>query len=232
MNPRFSLVIPCYNEAESIPELVSRARFAASAGSGEFVLVNNGSVDATGAVLDRLVGSTDELIRVVHLVENAGYGGGISAGLAVTRADIVGWTHADLQTDPADVVRAMAAFESGTLTFVKGLRFARPWGDRLFTAGMSAFETALMRMPLRDINAQPTLFHRSMLDLWASAPSDFSLDLFAYTTARRRGFVIRRIPVLFAPRRHGQSSWNIDLASKSRFIRRTIDYSLALRVVR
>lgn len=229
MTPRFSLVVPCYNEGGSIPELVARSRFAAEVGGGEVVLVNNGSTDDTGVLLDRVVSESDSSIRVLQLPENAGYGGGISAGLATTRAEVVGWTHADLQTDPADVVRAMTAFDAGMPTFVKGLRFARPLGDRLFTAGMSAFETGLMRMPLRDINAQPTLFNRSLLDVWETAPSDFALDLFAYTSARRQGYRVQRVPVLFAPRRHGQSSWNVDLAAKRRFIRRTVDYSMALR---
>lgn len=228
MTPTFSLVIPCFNEVRSVSELVARADFTARAGGGEVVLVNNGSTDGTGAALDELAGPTEGRLVVLHLHQNAGYGGGITAGLRVARAPVVGWTHADLQTDPADTLRALEAFHGGP-AFVKGLRFGRPASDRIFTAGMSLFETALMRMPLRDINAQPTMFSRSLLDHWEEAPTDFSLDLFAYSLARRERLTVRRIPVLFAPRKHGISSWNIDLAAKRRFIRRTVDYSLALR---
>ena len=94
---------------------------------------------------------------------------------------------------------------------------------------MSAFETALLRTPLTDINAQPTMFSRVLLDEWATPPKDFALDLFAMYTAAERGFTVRRIPVVFAPRRFGTSSWNVDLAAKRKFIRRTVDFSLALR---
>ncbi|MBN9225391.1 MAG: glycosyl transferase family 2 [Microbacterium sp. SCN 70-27] len=228
-DPVFSLVIPCYNEARSLPELIARARMVAQVGQGEVILVDNGSSDDTPAVMAELIGD-DDRVRTVRVDVNQGYGFGITSGLAVARADIVGWTHADLQTDPADALRILPQFQSSdSLLFAKGKRYGRPLGDRIFTAGMSAFETVLLRTPLRDINAQPTLFHRSLLDSWDEPPTDFSLDLFAMVTARRAGFRVVRFPVLFAPRRFGSSSWNIDFAAKRRFIRRTIDYSLALR---
>jgi hypothetical protein len=166
----------------------------------------------------------------VRVPVNQGYGYGITSGLAEARAAVVGWTHADLQTDPADVLRAMPFFEvTGQRVMVKGRRYGRPAADRVFTAGMSAFETVLLRRPLRDINAQPTLFSRELLDLWGEPPADFSLDLFALWSAQEHGFEIRRLAVIFAPRKWGASSWNTDWAAKKKFIRRTLDYSLQLR---
>lgn len=227
--PTFSLVIPCYNEAASLPELVLRARFTAEAGEGEVILVDNGSTDATPEVLARLLSAGDDRVRSIRVDPNEGYGWGITRGLAVARAPIVGWTHADLQTDPADALRAVAAMDGAPRAFVKGRRYGRPLADRVFTAGMSVFETALLRRPLADINAQPTMFHRALLDEWGTPPRDFALDLFAMYTAAERAFDIRRVPVIFAPRRFGTSSWNVDLAAKRKFIRRTVDFSLALR---
>ena len=227
--PTFSLVIPCYNESRALPELVLRARFTAEAGNGEVVLVDNGSTDATPAVLANLLRNGDDRVRSIRVEPNEGYGWGITSGLAVTRAPIVGWTHADLQTDPADALRAVAAMEGADRVLVKGRRHGRPLADRLFTAGMSVFETALLRRRLTDINAQPTMFSRSLLEEWGTPPKDFALDLFAMYTAAERGYRIRRVPVVFAPRRYGTSSWNVDLAAKRKFIRRTVDFSLALR---
>ncbi|MEX5718151.1 glycosyltransferase family 2 protein [Geodermatophilus maliterrae] len=227
--PRFSLVVPCYNEAASLPELVLRARFTAEAGDGEVVLVDNGSTDDTPEVLARLLDPADDRVRSIRVDPNRGYGWGITSGLAATRAPIVGWTHADLQTDPADALRAVAAMEGAGRVLVKGRRYGRPLADRVFTAGMSVFETVLLRRRLSDINAQPTMFPRELMDSWGDPPLDFSLDLFALYTAAERGYEIRRVPVVFAPRRFGTSSWNVDLAAKRRFIKRTVDFSLALR---
>jgi glycosyltransferase involved in cell wall biosynthesis len=227
--PTFSLVIPCYNESRALPELVLRARFTAEAGNGEVVLVDNGSTDATPEVVANLLRNGDDRVRSIRVEPNEGYGWGITSGLAVTRAPIVGWTHADLQTDPADALRAVAAMEGADRVLVKGRRHGRPLADRVFTAGMSVFETALLRRRLTDINAQPTMFSRSLLEEWGTPPKDFALDLFAMYTAAERGYRIRRVPVVFAPRRYGTSSWNVDLAAKRKFIRRTVDFSLALR---
>lgn len=232
--PAFSLVIPCYNESAGLPELVRRCAYVAAEGHGEIVLVDNGSSDDSAAVLEGLLGAADsdgrDGVRWVRVPVNKGYGFGITSGLAATRAQIIGWTHADLQTDPADVLRAMPIFEGGgTRMLVKGRRYGRPVADRVFTAGMSAFETVLLRQPLRDINAQPTLFSRELVERWGTPPTDFSLDLFALYSAAARGFEIRRFPVIFAPRKWGTSSWNTDFAAKRRFIRRTLDFSLSLR---
>ena len=227
-------MIPCYNESKGLPELVRRCAYVATEGDGEVVLVDNGSSDESARVLETLLGAEGgdgrDGVRWIRVPVNQGYGFGITSGLAAARADIVGWTHADLQTDPADVLRALPLFEGGgDRVLVKGRRYGRPVADRVFTAGMSTFETALLRLPLRDINAQPTLFSRELLDRWGQPPTDFSLDLFALWSAQKLDFTIRRFPVIFAPRKWGSSSWNTDWSAKRRFIRRTLDYSLSLR---
>jgi glycosyltransferase involved in cell wall biosynthesis len=229
---RLSLVIPCYNEARSLPALAARcAEVVAAEPECEIILVDNGSTDDTPAVLSREVAGKPGL-RATRVEINTGYGAGILAGLAAARGDILGWTHADLQTDPMDAVTGLALFKSAAdpqRLFVKGLRYGRPASDVAFTQGMSLFESLLLGRLLRDINAQPTLFPRSFFARWRGAPSDFSLDLFAYATAKAEGLAVRRFPVLFAPRVHGVSSWNVDWAAKRKFIRRTLDYSFRLK---
>ena len=226
---RFSLVIPCYNEAANLPLLLERCRALAGQPGLEVVLVDNGSTDDTPAVLARLLPGYPGC-RSVRVERNQGYGFGILAGLAAAGGDILGWTHADLQTDPQDALRGLALFERhGDAIFVKGRRHGRPLADAVFTAGMSVFETLLLRAPLWDINAQPTLFPRRFFDSWRAAPDDFSLDLYAYYQARRAGLAVHRFPVRFGRRAHGVSHWNVDWAAKRKFIQRTVSYSLQLK---
>ena len=113
--------------------------------------------------------------------------------------------------------------------FIKGKRRKRPLADNIFTIGMSVFDTVLLRKKMWDINAQPTMFHRSFFLTWKNPPNDFSLDLYAYFFAKKLQFRIKRFPVYFGERAHGVSKWNINLSSKFQFIKRTLIYSFQLR---
>ena len=229
---RLSLVIPCYNEARSLPQLVARcAEVVAAEPACEIVLVDNGSTDDSPEVLaHELAGKAG--IRSVRVPVNRGYGHGILEGLRSCENEILGWTHADLQTDPMDAVRGFAMLKGArdpSRLFVKGSRYGRPVADVVFTLGMSLFETLWMGRAMRDINAQPTLFPGSFMKGWRDPPEDFALDLFAYAEAKASGMKVRRFPVLFAPRQHGVSHWNVDWKAKAKFIRRTLDFSVRLR---
>lgn len=226
---KFSLVIPCFNEAANLPLLLERCQSLVARPCVEVVLVDNGSTDDSPAVLRALL-SAYPGCRSVRVEQNQGYGFGILTGLKAASGDILGWTHADMQTDPQDVLRGLELFETlGLNSLVKGRRYGRPLGDVAFTVGMSCFETLLLGKPLWDINAQPTMFSRKFFETWREPPHDFSLDLFAYYQARLAGLEVRRFPVLFGERAHGVSHWNVNWAAKRKFIRRTIDFSLELR---
>ncbi|MDQ3187337.1 MAG: glycosyltransferase [Pseudomonadota bacterium] len=232
---RLSLVIPCYNEAKTLPLLAERcAALLAVEPASEVILVDNGSSDDTPIVMATLLEKTPGL-RGLRVPYNQGYGHGILSGLAAATGDILGWTHADMQTDPLDASRGMALFRQSPepqRLFCKGRRFGRPLWDTFFTAGMSAFDSLLLRCALNDINAQPNLFHRSFFESWSEAPPDFSLDLFAYYMAKRQNLHVQRFPVAFVARAFGNSHWNVDWRSKMKFIRRTVEFSLKLRATR
>lgn len=226
---KFSLVIPCYNEAANLPLLLNRCQKLAAQPGVEVVLVDNGSTDDSPAVLRALIPDYPGC-RSVRVEQNQGYGFGILAGLKAASGDILGWTHADMQTDPQDALRGLELFEKyGLNSFVKGRRYGRSLGDVAFTVGMSIFEALLLGKPLWDINAQPTMFSRKFFETWREPPQDFSLDLFAYYQARLAGLEVHRFPVLFGERAHGVSHWNVNWAAKRKFIRRTISLSLQLR---
>jgi len=225
-----SLVIPCYNESESLPTLIEKCEGLVS-DEVEIILVDNGSSDSTPEILGPFEKKSSGL-RSTRVAENIGYGHGILAGLKVAHGEILGWTHADLQTDVADAIDAFALFgqsDDPSNLFVKGARSGRPLTDRVFTIGMAIFESVFMRTGMWDINAQPTLMPRSVYSAWRNPPTDFSLDLYAYYQAKKQGADIQRISVLFGQRTFGESHWNTGIVSRVRFIRRTLSYSWRLR---
>ena len=226
---RFSLVIPCYNEAANLPLLLERCKLLASTPDVEVLLVDNGSTDSTAEVLEKLLPKFIGC-RSIRVEKNQGYGFGIVSGLKEARGEILGWTHADLQTDPLYALIGLELFEKhGDEIFVKGRRYGRPVMDVVFTVGMSVFETILLTRPMWDINAQPTMFSRMFFESWTSPPNDFALDLYTYYLARSNGLKAHRFPVQFGERAHGASHWNVNWAAKRKFIRRTVDFSIQLK---
>ena len=226
---RFSLVIPCFNEGENIPLLIKRLKEVFKDNQDEVILVNNGSNDNTQEIIEKSTKSLENF-KVIQIIENIGYGNGIIKGLEIAKGDILGWTHADLQTDPGDALKALSFFNSrNKRIFVKGLRRGRSFFDKFFTFNMSIFELFLLGKYMRDINAQPSIFHRELFNSWRNPPNDFSLDLFAYYTAIKANYKIFRFPVQFPKRIYGKSKWNFSLKSKIKFIKRTITFSFQLK---
>ncbi|MEK3717808.1 glycosyltransferase family 2 protein [Paenibacillus sp. FSL R7-0333] len=226
-----SIIIPCYNEGNNIPLILNKFKNAIKRSDIEVVLVNNGSSDASREIMDKLIPDY-KFARVINVEVNQGYGFGILSGLKEAQGEYLGWTHADMQTDPYDVIKALDIIESKgspSNIYIKGDRKNRPLFDRVFTNGMSIFETLYLKQRLHDINAQPNIFHNSFFHSWDSPPFDFSLDLYALYLARQQKLDIVRFNVLFPDRLHGSSSWNTGLLAKYKFIKRTLSFSKKLK---
>lgn len=226
---KLQVVIPCFNEANNLGLLVKSCADVVKMTDGEinFLLVDNGSNDDSKSILNSELQNTYGISYLI-LEHNLGYGGGILAGLKMTKAKYIGWSHADLQTPLEDCIAAFATLNEH-IKFVKGRRKNRKLGDKFFSLGMSLFESALFGMSLKEINAQPTLMDRKLYERWQDPPSDFSLDLYALVMAISSNTTIGRVNVRFLERYSGTSSWNYNLKSKFRFIKRTLSYSFRLK---
>lgn len=228
--PLLSLVIPCYNEQHNLPGLVERCTGLVEGRAVEVILVDNGSTDDTPVLLPELLSGQDRL-RTIRIEVNQGYGFGILSGLRVARGSYLGWTHADLQTDPLDALAALQHIEAEGCPadlYLKGSRYGRGLLDVSFTVGMTLFEWLVLRRWLWDINAQPNIFHRTFFENLQNPPHDFSLDLYVFHEAVRRGLRIKRFPVRFGRRGYGVGH-NETLRAKLCYSWRTIRFSAELR---
>ncbi len=229
---KLSIVIPCYNEAENLPALLERLADSINRDDIEVVLVDNGSTDKTESLLKDLL-PRYSFAKSTRVEVNQGYGNGIIQGLKECKGKFLGWTHADMQTDPYDLVKALEIIESNSDSerlFVKGNRKGRSLFDQFFTSGMSIFETVFLHEKLSDVNAQPNVFSRTFFETWENPPEDFSLDLYALYMARKAKLNVKRFEVLFPERLHGESHWNNgSLKAKWKFIKRTLDFSIKLK---
>ena len=92
---KFSLIIPCYNEAANLSLLLDRCGKITDRSDIEVILVDNGSTDNSSEVLLNLLPRYAGC-RTVRVEKNQGYGFGIFTGLRAATGDILGWTHADI----------------------------------------------------------------------------------------------------------------------------------------
>lgn len=228
---KLSVVVPCYNEAENIPLLLKRFEQTIHRKDVEVVFVDNGSNDATSEILTNMLPDYP-FARSIRIEINQGYGFGIVQGLKSCKGRFIGWTHADMQTDPADLIKTLKIIEKYNYDegiFIKGKRTGRPLFDQFFTMGMSVFESVYLGEKLCDINAQPNVFSQKFFKTWKNPPDDFSLDLYVLYMACVEKLQIKRFPVEFPERLYGVSHWNRGLLSKWKFIKRTLDFSKKLK---
>ncbi len=222
--PEFELVVPAWNEAASLPALVERVVEAARSagfkpGGFRLVLVDNGSTDDTVATIARLCAPPlGSWLLPVRVDVNRGYGNGLWVGLRRTTAEVVGWTHADLQCDPGDAFRAFAALRAaGTQqALIKGRRVGRAWRDVAVSRTFESVAAVVLGLRAGEVNAQPKVFARSLLAKFRTPPTGFAFDAYALYVAERAGLRIESIDVRFPPRPHGVSKWAATLPGRAR----------------
>jgi glycosyltransferase involved in cell wall biosynthesis len=231
---RLSIIIPCFNEEHNIPELTGKCIDLLNYQQQlEVILVNNGSTDNTAEILERLIQeSGQKRLRLINIEKNIGYGHGILVGLDAATSDVLAWTHADLQTDPIDVIHGFQSFLEGPSDLViKGKRLGRSLPERFFSAGLSLVVFIMLGERLDDINGQPKIFSRDFFlkFLKGKAPLDFSLDLFFLLVARRSGLPVHEVPVSFSKRKADQAKGGGSFKTRLKLIFRTFNFIRKLR---
>lgn len=224
-----SLVIPCYNESANIPSLFEKLKVLKDVAEiKEVILVDNGSSDGSfELMLNCIKEDNSDFFKSIRLDVNDGYGGGILAGLSVAKGDWLAWTHADLQTDPLDMIKGIELKNKETADVViKGKRMNRPLFDHLFSLLMQFYVFLRLGHYVNEINAQPKIFSRKFYEnfLHGKAPKDFSLDLFLLITAKKEGVKILEFPVFFNKRLYGEAKGGGSIKLKVKLSKRTISF--------
>lgn len=235
--PKFELVVPAYNESKNLEMVVKRAVDAAvrnqfTPNDFQFVVVNNGSKDNSTEVLSILLkGEFAPWFRVVNVEINQGYGYGVWQGLKSTSADIIGWSHADMQCDPADAIKAFRIVSENLpqKVLVKGVRSGRDWKDRFVSRFFEFLGRLILGLRVYEINAQPKVFSRELLPKIANPPFTFAFDMYVLYQAQKQGYQLKTISVDFPPRIHGVSHWGAVFFSRYKTIFGIIRYMFRLR---
>jgi glycosyltransferase involved in cell wall biosynthesis len=208
--PELSIVVPLYNEEESLPLLVEKllAALRPLGRSFELVLVDDGSSDGTASVLRRLSAQTPELVAVL-LRRNYGQTPAMSAGFDASRGDLIVTLDGDLQNDPADIPMLLEQLEQG-YDLVSGWRHQRQDHavSRLLPSKLANRLIARVTgVRLHDYGCSLKAYRRELVD-------DISLygelHRFLPALAFIEGARITEVKVNHNARQFGQSKYGID----------------------
>ena len=100
---KFSVIIPCYNESESLQNILEMILPLQNDYDLEYILVENGSLDRSKEFFQTNIEKKFTNLKVVYVKNNIGYGYGLQRGLEVASGDYIGWAHADSQVMTDDL---------------------------------------------------------------------------------------------------------------------------------
>jgi glycosyltransferase involved in cell wall biosynthesis len=204
-----SVFFPAYNDAETISSLVSDALAVLSslADDYEVIVVNDGSTDATAAVLDELARKEPRL-RVVHHGVNRGYGGALRTGFESARKELIFYTDGDGQYDVRELLSLYPLLAPG-VDAVNGFKVKRADGlrRRLLGAAYNRLAHVLFTVPVRDVDCDFRLIRASAARRIALTSSGGAVCVEMVHRLAKAGCVFAEVPVNHYPRAHGRSQF-------------------------
>ena len=205
---KISVVIPLYNEHESLEELYGRisASLAPMQEDYEIVFVDDGSTDGSFEVLSRLR-DQDSRMKVIRFLANSGKAAALQAGFDAAAGDYIITMDADLQDDPAEIPALIAALEGG-LDLVSGWKKDRrdPLSKRAPSKFFNMVVRYFSRLKLHDFNCGLKAYRREVVQSFRVYGE---LHRYIPVLAKFNGFRVGEIPVCHHPRKYGSSKYGM-----------------------
>ena len=209
MTQGISVFFPAYNDEASIAGLVGDALALLPELTDDFevIVVNDGSTDATRAVLDGLERELPRL-RVVHHESNRGYGGALRTGFASATKELIFYTDGDGQYDVRELARLRPLLREG-VDIVNGYKIKRAdgWQRKALGAAYNRLAHLLFSIPIRDVDCDFRLIRRRVVGRVELVSSSGSICVELVHKLQRAGCVFAEAPVHHYPRAHGRSQF-------------------------
>lgn len=199
-----SVVIPCYNEEQTLEELVERVIAVDLDGiEKELLIVDDGSVDATPAIIEELARRHPEIRTRAHS-RNRGKGAAVRTGFEIATGDVIVIQDADLEYDPGDYPALLKPITSGRADVVFGTRFRGEaphrtiyyWhyvGNRFLTM----LSNVLTNLNLTDMAVCYKMFRREVLDRIGLQEEGFGIDPELTAKVARQGVRIYEVGISY-----------------------------------
>lgn len=213
---QLTVVIPTYNEAENLPELVS-ALFSLPLADLRLIVVDDNSPDGTGEVADRLATQYLHHLQVIHRPGKQGLGTAYITGFRQALAggaEAIGQMDADFSHPPEMLLTLLQALETCDVAvgsrYIPGGGVDRQWP--LWRKGLSRFGSlyagVILRLPIHDATGGFKIWRRAALEampLERVRSNGYAFQIEMTYIAHRLGFRFQEVPFYFADRQHGHS---------------------------
>ncbi len=202
-----SAVLPAYNEAANLSQVVARTIEALDDVVPEFeiLVVDDGSRDATRRLAEDLAARHPQ-VQVIHHAKNRGYGAACRSGISAARKQFVFRMDADGQYNPADLARLVQWNDE--FDIVAGYRQRR--SDSAFRSLLSFCFKVLIRpvfgVKLRDVNCGFTLYRTSLVKSLSLESASKLINTEIVVRARERQASVREVGIRHFPRRAGKQT--------------------------
>jgi glycosyltransferase involved in cell wall biosynthesis len=203
---KLSVIIPVYNEVESIREIVRRVQKVRLA--NEIVIVDDGSTDGTRDLLAELDGRRS--VRVIFHEQNQGKGSAVRTGISNARGDVLLIQDADLEYDPQDYPSLLKPITEGVADVVYGSRFLG--GPRRVTMFWHMIANQLLTLTtnllfdtiLSDMETGYKVFRREVLNGITLRAKRFDFEPEFTAKMLKRHVRIFEVPITFNPRDYSE----------------------------
>lgn len=200
-----SIVMPVYNEAKTIEEILKRVKAVGVA--SEIVVVDDGSQDGTVALL---AGLKDPMLRLIQHERNQGKGAAVRTGIGAAQGDLILIQDADLEYDPRDIPALLKPIEEGMADVVYGSRFmGAPRRPTMFwhmvaNKLLTFITNILYNTILTDMETGYKLFRRETLHGITIRSNSFNFEPEITAKLLKRRTRIFEVPISFNPRDYSE----------------------------
>jgi glycosyltransferase involved in cell wall biosynthesis len=205
-----SAVFPAYNDAPTIGGLVDRtfALLQATGREFEIVVVDDGSRDGTGDVLEQIKNRYGDALRIVRHAVNRGYGAALRSGFDAATKDLVFYTDGDGQYDPSEFPLLLERLHP-SIGLVNGYKIKRhdPLYRIVVGKTYNAFVRLVFRLQVRDVDCDFRLIRRALLGEARLESNSGVICVEIVNSLQRLGCKMAEVPVHHYPRLSGRSQF-------------------------
>jgi glycosyltransferase involved in cell wall biosynthesis len=207
LSPLISIVVPVFNEARTVADVIQRLIAIDLPAPREILVVNDGSTDGTRQVLDQIVERPE--LRIIHAEKNGGKGSAIRIGFARATGSIVAIQDADLELDPAQIADLVKPILDGRTRVVYGSRFLAgrpdaPWLSVLANQVLTGITNLLYGGRITDMETCYKIMERDVAVSLNLESNRFDIEPEITAKLLRAGHQILELPIQFNPRSRAQ----------------------------